>query len=273
MAANEVSDLGPRGPARRAARPRAPASPTLPHGDTALFERYRNPRDPVDRDAVVERFLPLARQIAARYERPGEPFDDLFQVACFGLVKAVDRFDPARRVAFSTYAVPTITGEIKRYFRDRAWSVRVRRELQERALRVEHVVGELTRESGRQPSVEEVARSIGIEAEDVLEAMQAAGAYRATSLDAPHTGDEDGGTLGDTVGRVEEGYADAEHRAVLQTLMRSLTLRERNVIRLRFEYDLTQAEIGEHIGVSQVQVSRILRHSVARLGTIAETHG
>ena len=176
MPTNEVADLG--------------------LGDTALFERCRNPRDPVDRDAVVERFLPLARQIAARYERPGEAFDDLFQVACFGLVKAVDRFDPARRVAFSTYAVPTITGEIKRYFRDRAWSVRVRRELQERALRVEHVVGELTRESGRQPSVEEVARSIGIEAEDVLEAMQAAGAYRAMSLDAPHTGDEDGARWG-----------------------------------------------------------------------------
>ncbi len=127
--------------------------------------------------------------------------------------------------------MPTIIGEIKRYFRDRAWSVRVRRELQERALRVERVVGELTRET-RPPAVRRGGGAQhGIDAEDVLEAMQADGAYRAMSLDAPRTGDEHGGTLGDTIGRVEEGYADAEHRAVLQTLMRSLTLRERNVIR------------------------------------------
>ena len=252
MPTNEVADLG--------------------LGDTALFERCRNPRDPVDRDAVVERFLPLARQIAARYERPGEAFDDLFQVACFGLVKAVDRFDPARRVAFSTYAVPTITGEIKRYFRDRAWSVRVRRELQERALRVEHVVGELTRESGRQPSVDEVARSIGIEAEDVLEAMQAAGAYRAMSLDAPHTGDEDAARWGHgrprrrglRRRRAPRGAADPHafaHPARAQ--------RHPSALRVRPD----PGRDRQHIGVSQVQVSRILRHSVARLGTIAETHG
>ena len=183
MAANEVSDLRCGGPARRAARPRAPASPTLPHGDTALFARYRNPRDPLDRDAVVERLprtsdrrpLPaprgaVRRRLPGRVLRPRQGGRPL-------------RPGPPDHVL--ELAVPTIVGEIKRYFRDRAWSVRVRRELQERALRVERVVGELTRESGRQPSVEEVARSIGIEAEDVLEAMQAAGAYRATSLDAP----------------------------------------------------------------------------------------
>ena len=129
--------------------------------DRRLFARLRDERDPLDRDAVVERFLPLARQLAARYQRAEEPFDDVFQVACFGLVKAVDRFDADRGVAFSSYAVPTITGEIKRHFRDKAWAVRVPRDLQELALRVERVTGDLTRDLGRRPTVEEVATAIG----------------------------------------------------------------------------------------------------------------
>jgi RNA polymerase sigma-B factor len=239
--------------------------------DRALFARLRDPHDRVDRDTIIERFLPLARQIAARYQRPEEPFDDVFQVACFGLVKAVDRFDPARGIAFSSYAVPTIHGELKRHFRDHAWAVRPPRDLQELALRVERVVGELTRDRGHQPSVDDVADAIGVEPEHVLEATQASGAYRATSLDAPRAGGDDpGATLGDTVGRVEDGFDRAEQRALLSELMRSLTLRERNVIRLRFDHDLTQAEIGERIGVSQMQVSRILRQSLARLRTIAQ---
>ena len=274
MPTTAVSDLVPRGaPGRRArAVAGAPADPGRALRDTALFQRYRDPRDPVDRDAIIERFLPLARQLAARYQRREEPFDDIFQVACFGLVKAVDRFDVERGIAFSSYAVPTITGEIKRYFRDRAWAVRVPRDVQELALRVERVVGDLSGELGRQPSVDEVAGAIGIEPEQVLEGLQAASAYRASSLDAPRSADEDAGTLGDAIGTVENGYDAAEHRAVLRTLMRSLTLRERNVIRLRFEHDLTQAEIGERIGVSQMQVSRILRQSIARLRAIAEAH-
>src|SRR3954465_6086776 len=128
--------------------------------DRRLFRRYVDERDPVDRDAIVERFLPLARQLAARYQPPEEPFDDVYQVACFGLVKAVDRFDVQRGVAFSSYAVPTIMGEIKRHFRDRTWAVRVPRDLQELALRVDRVVAELTRELGRAPSVEDVAHAI-----------------------------------------------------------------------------------------------------------------
>jgi RNA polymerase sigma-B factor len=244
--------------------------------DRSLFARYLDARDALDRDAIVERFLPLARQLAARYQRPEESFDDVFQVACYGLVKAVDRFDVERGVAFSSYAVPTITGEIKRYFRDRAWAMRVPRDLQELALRVERVVGDLLCELGRQPSVEEVARAINIEPEDVLEAMQAASAYRATSLDAPLQGgeEESGASLGDTVGRVEEGYDRAEQRAMLEDLMRSLTQRERDVIWLRFEEDLTQAEIGEIVGVSQMQVSRLLRRAIARLRILAPVdHG
>jgi len=273
LSTSAVSDLGPRGAAGAAASAGCRGAPAdRAERDSALFERYRDLRDPLDRDAIVERFLPLARQIAARYQRREEPFDDVFQVACLGLVKAVDRFDLGRGVAFSSYAVPTITGEIKRYFRDRTWSVRVPRGLQELALRVDRVVADLTRHLGRAPSVAEVARAADVEAEDVLEAMQATTAYRATSLDTPHPGgDEDPGvTLGETLGQVEEGYAAAEHHAVLQTLMGSLTLRERNVVRLRFERDLTQAEIGEIVGVSQMQVSRILRQSLARLRIIAE---
>jgi RNA polymerase sigma-B factor len=235
--------------------------------DQRLFRRFGDERDPVDRDAIVERFLPLARQLAARYQRPEEPFDDVFQVACFGLVKAVDRFDAGRGVAFSSYAVPTIMGEIKRHFRDRTWAVRVPRDLQELALRVDRVIAELTRDVGRQPSVDEVATAIDVLPEEVLEAMQASSAYRATSLETPRAGgdDEPGDTLGDTVGFVDDGFARAEERAVLHALMRVLTPREREVVRLRFEEDLTQAAIGARIGVSQMQVSRLIRQSLARM--------
>ncbi len=242
--------------------------------DRALFERYLDRRDPVDREMLVERFLPLARQLARRYQRPEEPFDDLFQVACLGLVKAIDRFDLSRDVAFSSYAVPTILGEIKRYFRDRTWSVRVPRDLQELALRVDRKVSELSTDLRRAPTVSEIAEAVGIEEEDVLEALEASGAYRATSLSTPRGNeDEAGETLGDTVGTAEEGFGLAENRATLEQLMRAVTPREREVLRLRFAEDLTQAEIGERIGVSQMQVSRIIRQSIARLRTVARTGG
>jgi len=239
--------------------------------DRALFERYLDRRDPVDRELLVERFLPLARQLARRYQRPEEPFDDLFQVACLGLVKAIDRFDLTRDVAFSSYAVPTILGEIKRYFRDRTWSVRVPRDLQELALRVDRKVTELSTDLRRQPTVDEIAVAVGIEPEQVLEALEASGAYRATSLSTPRGSDDEAGeTLGDTVGTSEEGFGLAEDRATLEQLMRAVTPREREVLRLRFEEDLTQAEIGDLIGVSQMQVSRIIRQSLQRLRTVAE---
>jgi RNA polymerase sigma-B factor len=254
-----------------------PVAPPPGEGDRArsdrrLFERYFDDRDPVDRDAIIERFLPLARQLAARYQRPEEPFDDVFQVACFGLVKAVDRFDADRGVAFSSYAVPTIMGEIKRHFRDRTWAVRVPRDLQDLALRVDRVAAELTRELGRTPSVEDVANAIGVEPENVLDAMQASSAYRATSLDTPRSGgdDETGDTLGDTLGMSDDEFARAEQRAVLHALLRSLTPRQREVVRLRFEEDLTQAAIGERIGVSQMHVSRVLRQAIARLRTLTQ---
>jgi RNA polymerase sigma-B factor len=238
--------------------------------DRALFARYLDQRDPVDREMLVERFLPLARQLAHRYQRPEEPFDDLFQVACLGLVNAIDRFDLEREVAFSSYAVPTILGEIKRYFRDRTWSVHVPRDLQDLALKVDRVVSELDLERHRKPTVAEIAERIGADEEDVLEALEATGAYRATSLQAPW-GADDGGddTLGDCLGIEERGFAAAEDRATIERLMRSITPREREVLRLRFSADLTQAEIGERVGVSQMQVSRILRQSVSRLRAYA----
>jgi RNA polymerase sigma-B factor len=238
--------------------------------DRALLARYLDQRDPVDRDMLVERFLPLARQLARRYERPDVPFDDLFQVACLGLVNAIDRFDLEREVAFSSYAVPTILGEIKRYFRDRTWSVRVPRDLQELSLKVERVVSQLDLELHRKPTVAEIVAKVDAGEEDVLEALEASGAYKATSLQSPWGSDDDSvDTLGDSIGIEERGFAAAEDRATIDRLMRVITPRERQVLWLRFAGDLTQAEIGEQVGVSQMQVSRIIRQSVSRLRAYA----
>jgi RNA polymerase sigma-B factor len=239
--------------------------------DKLLFKRYLETRDPVAREALVERFLPLARQLARRYQRAEEPLDDLIQVASLGLVKAIDRFDSDRDVAFSSYAVPTILGEIKRHFRDRTWSVRVPRDLQELSLKVDRAAVAMAKDLQRQPTVSELAEKLDISEEQVLEAMEASGAYRATSLSAPRGGDDQGDTLADTVGTEEQGYQLAESRATLDQLMQTITPREREVLRLRFEEDLTQAEIGERIGVSQMQVSRLIRQSVSRLRSAART--
>jgi RNA polymerase sigma-B factor len=234
--------------------------------DRELLVRYSATRDPALLEQLVERFLPLARQLARRYERSEEPFDDLFQVASLGLVKAIERFDPERPVAFSSYAVPTILGELKRHFRDKTWSVRVPRDLKETSLKVDTTVTELNKELGRAPSVSQIAKKLELSEEQVLEALQAGRAYRATSLQTPRTGeDEAGDTLGDTLGGEDHAFDIAEDRATLEALMRQITPREREVLRLRFVEDLTQAEISEQIGVSQMQVSRIIRQAIARL--------
>jgi RNA polymerase sigma-B factor len=220
---------------------------------------------------LVERFLPLARQIARRYARAEEPFDDLFQVACLGLLKAIDRFDASRDVAFSSYAVPTILGEIKRYFRDRSWAVRIPRDLQELALRLESNVADLSATLHRTPTVEELADALGVDEEHVLDALGASSAYRAVSLSTPHGNDAEAGeTVGDTIGCTEDGFGLAEHRATLDRLLQCISPRDREVLRLRFEDDLTQAQIGRLTGISQMQVSRILRTSLARLRAVAE---
>jgi RNA polymerase sigma-B factor len=243
--------------------------------DRALFARAMAPvdggaADPVARAELIERFLPLARQLARRYQRADEPLDDLVQVASVGLVKAVDRFDPSREIAFSSFAVPTILGEIKRHFRDRTWSVRVPRDLQELTLKVDRVVTELSHSLRRSPSVLEIADAAGATEEQVLEALEASGAYRATSLStARGTEDDLSLTLGDTLGGDDEGFELAEHRATLGRLMQTVSPRERDVLRMRFEEDLTQLEIGERIGVSQMQVSRLIRQAIARLRAAA----
>jgi RNA polymerase sigma-B factor len=239
--------------------------------DAELFARLRDDRDPVDRAVLVERFLPLARRLARRYQGSGEPFDDLLQVACLGLVKAIDRFDPDRGIAFSSFALPTILGELRRHFRDRTWSVRVPRELQELALRVDRLVTELSSQRGRAPTVTEIAARVEVSEERVLEALEAFDAYRSTSLDAPGgaAGDDSDDVLGDVVGVREDGFEHAEHRATLDGLLRVLTPREREVLRLRFEEDLTQGEIGARIGCSQMHVSRIIRAALARLQALA----
>ncbi len=238
--------------------------------DRELFVRLKA-GDQTARDQLAERFLPLARQLARRYQRADEPLDDLVQVASLGLIKAIDRFDPAREVAFSSYAVPTILGELKRHFRDRTWSVRVPRDLQELALKVDKAVAQLSRDLRRQPSVLEIGEAVGASEELVLEALEAAGAYRATSFDAPRSSNDDdaGDSLADAFGDEESGFGLAEDRATLERLMAAITPREREVLRLRFVEDLTQAEIGARIGVSQMQVSRLIRQSLARLRTAA----
>jgi RNA polymerase sigma-B factor len=190
-----------------------------------------------------------------------------------GLVKAIDRFDLGRDVAFSSFAVPTILGEIKRYFRDRTWAVRVPRHLQELALRSDRVCGDLASTLGRQPTVAELADAMRIGPEQVLEALVASAAYHASSLSQPGGGGDEGAgeTLGDTIGTAEHGFAAAEDRATLDRMLASVKPRDREVLRLRFDEDLTQAEIGARIGVSKMQVSRIIHQSIARLRTIAES--
>jgi RNA polymerase sigma-B factor len=252
-----ASASGPSPPAAQAANP----------ADAELLVRAREAGDGHARAQLVERYLPLARQLARRYQNADEPLDDLIQVASLGLLKAVDRFDTSREVAFSSYAVPTIMGELKRHFRDRTWSLRVPRELQEMALRTDRAVARLAIELRRQPTVPEIAAALEASEEQVLEALAAASAYRAGSLDAPRSGTDGaaGESLGEALGVDEDGFHDAESRATLQPLLARISKRERLVLRLRFAEDLTQAEIGARLGVSQMQVSRMIRQALARL--------
>jgi RNA polymerase sigma-B factor len=239
--------------------------------DRRLLVRYHDEGDPVAREQLVERFLPLARQLARRYQRGGEQLDDLVQVASLGLLKAIDRFDPERETAFSSFAVPTILGELKRHFRDKGWSVRVPRDLQEMAVKVDRVADDMSRELGRAPTPAEIAERTGTTQEQVLEAREASAAYRAVSLDRPRSEEEeDGDSYADAVGAEDPGFGLAEDSATVYRLMRVLSEREREVLRLRFEEDLTQSEIGQRVGVSQMHVSRLIRQSIARLREEAE---
>jgi RNA polymerase sigma-B factor len=226
--------------------------------------------DAAAREALVERFLPLARQLARRYQRAGEQLDDLVQVASLGLLKAVDRFDPERETAFSSFAVPTILGELKRHFRDKSWSVRVPRDLQELAVRLEPASEQLALDLRRAPTLGEIAEHLSTTVEQVLEAREAAGAYRAVSLDRTRDDDDEGEGPAIAIGVEDPGFSVAEDAATVDRLLNVLNEREREVLRLRFQEDLTQAEIGERVGVSQMHVSRLIRQSIAQLRAAVE---
>jgi RNA polymerase sigma-B factor len=231
-----------------------------------LFRRYQLEHDRGARDELIERFLPLARQLARRYRRSSESLEDLEQVAGLGLVKAVDRFDLSRGTAFSSFLVPTVLGELKRHFRDSAWAAHVPRRMQERVMRVTTAVDGLGSERGHSPSIAEVAAETGYPTEQVLEAMEASQAFHARPLETPHSEDdqEESDHLAE-LGRREQGYDLVELGASVQPAIRALPEREREILRLRFVEDLTQNQIAAQIGISQMHVSRLLRGAVERL--------
>lgn len=232
-----------------------------------LLERYARDRSPIVREELVERFMPLARRLASRYAGGAEPFDDLIQVASVGLVKAIDRFDPERGTAFSTFAVPTILGELKRHFRDRGWSVHVPRDVQERILKVERSLAELPSKLGHSPTVQEIAQRIEATEEEVLEAMHAAQGHHAVSLDASSSlgdGDEPA-PLRDRIGAEDLSFNTVEYGEAISEVLEEISERDRKVLHLRFVEDLTQSEIAAQVGVSQMHVSRILRATIERL--------
>jgi RNA polymerase sigma-B factor len=229
-----------------------------------LLQRYHGAGDAGAREELVHRFLPLARQLARRYQRRGEPIDDLVQVASLGLLKAIDRFDPARQTALSSFATPTILGELKRYFRDHGWAVRVPRSLQERIVHVEEATEALWREHGRAPTPAEVAERTQSTVEQVLEARQAANARWAISL-GPSGDEEDAGASADSLAIDEPGFLLAEDAVTTERLMRGLADRERETLRLRFSEDLYQSEVAERVGVSPTHVARVLPRSIEAL--------
>jgi RNA polymerase sigma-B factor len=253
------------------APPPAPPPNPASHEDRRLLLRYQRHGDLRARDELCERFLPLARQLARRYQRGSEPLEDLVQVASVGLVKAIDRFDPDRTTAFSSYAVPTMVGELKRYFRDFGWAVHVPRGMQERTVAVQATVTRLAKELGRSPAAAEVASDLDLSEEHVLEAMEAALAYDALSLEAPRPGGDEAGdaVFGDTIGEVDERYELVELAATIAPALRDLDERDRRILHMRFLEDLTQSEIAGRIGVSQMHVSRLIRRALGRLEATA----
>jgi RNA polymerase sigma-B factor len=231
-----------------------------------LLVRYHETGDLAARRELVERFLPFARDLALRYSYTDEPVDDLVQVACLGLLKAIDRFEPDRGTRFTSYAAPTILGELKRHFRDRGWALHVPRDLQERALKAVRETEALSQRLGRSPSVREVARVVGCSSEELLEAYEAATSYETASLDAPAARDsEDGSSLVAFVGRDDDGYEAVADGQALAAAWKELPEHERRVLELRFVRGLTQREIGAVIGFSQMHVSRLLRRAISQL--------
>jgi RNA polymerase sigma-B factor len=221
------------------------------------------------REALITRHLPLARKLAWRYARTSVPLDDLIQVASLALVKAVDRFDPDRGSAFEAFAVPTILGELKRYFRESTWAVHLTRGAQERALAVSEATDALSNRNGRSPTVQELAGYLEFDQEQVLEALQAVQAYTTSSLDEPRPGaDDDGATIASSLGADDDSYERVEARLAVAGAMHAISAEDRRILQLRFFDEMTQSQIAKRMGVSQMQVSRRLRRSIARLRTV-----
>jgi RNA polymerase sigma-B factor len=241
--------------------------------EAADLRAYADHRDPGARERLIRNYLPLANSIARRFDRGQRvPLEDLQQIAAIGLLKALDRYDPARGAAFSSFAVPTMQGEILRYFRDFSWTVRPPRELQERAIRIEREREQLTNDLGRNPTARELAAQVGCTLEELLDASEAAHARSSDSFDRPATTQaDDAATLGERLGGEDPGFEAAETSATLDRLLDTLPERDQLVLRLRFREDLTQTEIGQRIGCSQMHVSRIQRAALAQLVQNATT--
>jgi RNA polymerase sigma-B factor len=255
-------------PPRRPGAPREdrPGRAAARETERRLLVRYHRRGDVAARDELAERFLPFAWDLALRYSYTDEPVDDLFQVASLGLLKAIDRFDPDRGAKFTSFAAPTILGELKRHFRDKGWAVHAPRDLQERTLSVTRAAEALSKELGRSPKPREVAEQLRCSIEEVLEAQQAAGSYEASSLDAPVGHDDDeGASLVELMGGDDFSYELVEDRDAIASSWQALPDMERQVLELRFVHDLTQREIGERIGYSQMHVSRVLRRALNML--------
>ncbi|MFH8577521.1 SigB/SigF/SigG family RNA polymerase sigma factor [Streptomyces zaomyceticus] len=216
------------------------------------------------RNQLVRMHLPLVEHLARRFRNRGEPLDDLTQVATIGLIKSVDRFDPERGVEFSTYATPTVVGEIKRHFRDKGWAVRVPRRLQELRLSLTTATAELSQQHGRSPTVHELAERLGISEEEVLEGLESANAYSTLSLDVPDTDDESP-AVADTLGAEDEALEGVEYRESLKPLLEDLPPREKRILLLRFFGNMTQSQIAQEVGISQMHVSRLLARTLAQL--------
>jgi len=230
-----------------------------------LLREYHRSGDAALRERLVEMHLGLAEYLARRFDRRGEPIEDLVQVASLALINAVDRFDPERGLEFSTFAVPTIVGELKRHFRDKGWALRVPRRLQELHLRLVTTVAELTHELGRSPSIPEIAERAQASPDEVIEAMEAGRAYRSASLDAPAPGEDGAVPAAWRLGETDERLAGVEERSDLVGLLSELPERERAILVLRFYEGLTQSEIAERVGVSQMHVSRLLTRTLEQL--------
>jgi RNA polymerase sigma-B factor len=239
----------------------------MQQSDKVLLRRYHEQGDLAAREQLIEQYMSLVRSLARRYSYRGEQLEDLVQIGAIGLIKAIDRFDVNRGVELTTYATPNIIGEIKRHFRDRGWSVRVPRGLQELNIQLSRLIEELTVQNGRSPTIPELAKAAGVTDEEVLEALESGRAYTSLSLSAGSGGHDDDGELDplESLGTEEHQYEVSEDRAVLEPGFRVLDARERKILHLRFFEGLTQSQIAQQVGISQMHVSRLIRRSLEKI--------